>query len=255
MFIDTHAHLMSEDYKDEISEILERAKSLGVERIINIGFDPESSREAVKMAHKYPQCFASLGIHPYDSEKLNADVVGEFEKLISENPKIVAIGEIGLDYFKCDVSKEVQKNAFREQIKIAKRTSLPIIVHSRDADDDTLSVLDEFSDLRVVFHCFSGNLDFARKIWDRGFYTSFTGNITYPKADNIREVAKNVPIDKFMIETDCPWLAPQDVRGQRCEPAHVVSVAKKIAEIRGVGLSEVEKISTENAYNFFQGLK
>ncbi len=246
---------MSEDYKGEVDDVLQRAENSGVERIINIGFDPESSREAVKMALKYPQCFASLGIHPYDSEKLKADVVGEFERLISENSKILAIGEIGLDYFKCDVPKDLQKIAFREQIKIAKRTSLPIIVHSRDADADTLSVLDEFSDLRVVFHCFSGKLDFARKIWDRGFYTSFTGNITYPKADNIREVAKNSPIDRFMIETDCPWLAPQEVRGQRCEPAHVVSVAKKIAEMREVPLSEIEKVSTENAYTFFKGLK
>lgn len=252
MFIDTHAHLMSEDYKGELTEILERAGISGVERIINIGFDPKSSREASEMAIKYPQCFASLGVHPYDSEKLNADVVGEFERLISENRKIVAIGEVGLDYFKCDVPKELQKKVFREQIKLAISTSLPIIVHSRDADEDSLAVLDEFSGIRVVFHCFSGNLDFAKKIWERGFYTSFTGNITYPKAENIREVALNCPLDKFMVETDCPWLAPQEVRGQRCEPAFVVSVAKKIAEIRGIPLFEVERISTENAYNFFK---
>lgn len=246
---------MSEDFKGELDEILKRAKNAGVENIINIGFDPKSSREAVELSLKYPECFASLGVHPYDSEKLNSDVVGEFERLISENSKILAIGEVGLDYFKCDVPVELQKNAFREQIKLASRISLPIIVHSRDADDDTLSVLDEFSGLKVVFHCFSSNLEFAKKLWDRGFYTSFTGNITYPKAENIREVAKNVPLNRFMIETDCPWLAPQEVRGQRCEPANVLAVAKQIAEVRGVPISEIEKISTENAFTFFKGLK
>ena len=255
MFIDTHAHLMAKDYEGEIDLVLQRAKEAGVGRIVNIAFDLRSSGEALELANKYPECFASIGIHPYDSAVFFDGLVGEWGRLIFENPKIVAIGEIGLDYFKCDVSVDLQKKVFREQIKIAKTNSLPIIVHNRDADEDTLGILDEFEGLKVVFHCYSSSLEFAKKLWDRGFYTSFTGNITFPKADNIREVALNCPIDKFMIETDCPWLAPQEVRGQRCEPAFVVSVAKKIAEVRGLLLSDVEKISTENAFRFFERLK
>lgn len=255
MFIDTHAHLMDKVYEGDFVEVLERADKVGVGRIINIGYDLKSSELAVQIAGKYSQCFAALGVHPSESAKFFDGLVGEWGDKISENNKIVAIGEIGLDYHNCDVPKDLQKKVFREQIKIAQANSLPIIIHNREADDETLEILDEFENLQLVFHCFGSNLEFAKKLWERGFYTSFTGIITFPNAANIREVAENVPLDKFMIETDCPWLAPQEFRGQRCEPAHVVSVAKKIAEIRGMGIHEIEKVSTDNALRFFDRLK
>jgi TatD DNase family protein len=251
MIIDTHAHLMSKDYNGELDQILNNAKKVSVERVINIGFDLESSIQAIEIANKYPQCYSAIGIHPYDSAQFSDKLIDEWGSKIINNKKIVAIGECGLDYFKCDVSVDLQKHVFREQIKIAQKASLPIIVHNRDADNDTLEILDEFEGLKVVFHCFGSDLNFAKKLWDRGFYTSFTGIITFPKADNIREVVKNVPLDRFMVETDCPWLAPQDVRGQRCEPAFVVSIVKKIAEIRGMSFSDIEEISTKNAFSFF----
>lgn len=254
--IDTHAHLMFPEFKDDIVNVLKRAKDAGISKIINVGCDLKSCKSSVEMGAKYPELFGTLGMHPYEAQFVNDSLMNEWRKLILENKKIVAIGECGLDYFKAKVEKEIQKKAFILQIKLAKEFDLPIIVHNRDADIDCLEILDEeFADLKkvpVVFHCYGSDLEFARRLWDRGIYTSFTGIITYPNARELREVAREVPMDLFMVETDCPYLAPQSYRGKRNESSYVLEVVREIARVKGISFKEVEKISTLNAEKFFE---
>ena len=272
MIIDTHAHLMFPEFKDDLEEVLKRASQAGVGKIINVGCSVETCRQAMKGMKKYYELnsqekfgielFATLGLHPYDAEFLTDDLLKDWEEKIRKfnncsvgqkcgSRKIVAIGEIGLDYFKADVPKDVQKEAFRRQLQFALEINLPVIIHNREADEDAFDILGEFSGLKVVFHCYGSSLDFAKKLWESGFYTSFTGIITYPKASGLREVVRECQIDKWMVETDCPYLAPQKFRGQRNEPAYVVEVLKKIAEIKKLGFEECEKLQEENVKNFY----
>ena len=228
-----------------------RAAAAGVEKIVAVGCDLKSCDGARELAEKYPQVYATLGMHPYEAESVNKELLKKWEEEISKNKKIVAIGECGLDYFKAKVEKSVQKKAFEMQLEFAVKMGLPVIVHNRDADEDCLEILRKFPKARAVFHCFAGDLNFAEKIWAAGYMTSFTGIVTYPRAEKLREVLNAVPPDKFMVETDCPYLSPQAYRGKRNEPAYVVEVAKKIAEAKGVDLKEISAISTRNAVNFF----
>lgn len=256
MIIDTHAHLMFSEFKHDLADVLKRAEDCGVRKIVNVGCSLESCRQAVEMAEKYPGLYATLGMHPYEAMFVNEELMREWRKIIPTSKKIVAIGECGLDYFKAKIDREIQKKAFISQIKIAKEFGLPLIIHNRDADADTLEILDGmFSGGRkvpIVFHCYASTLEFARKLWDRGIMTSFTGIATYPNARVVREVAADVPMDLFMVETDCPYLAPQAYRGGRNEPSYVVEVVREIARIKGISFKEVEKVSTENAMRFFQ---
>lgn len=270
MIIDTHAHLMFSEFKDDLGNVLAAARAAGVEKIVNVGCSVESSRQAVEMAKSNivggDFLYATLGLHPYDALDATDELMGKWEKLVLEDrgsgrKKIAAIGEIGLDYFKAKIGHDEQKKAFRKQLKLAAKVGLPVIVHNREADEDCLEILKEFlgggvsgdqNSLKVVFHCFGSNLEFARKVWAAGFMTSFTGVITYPGAKDLREVVRNVPMDKFMVETDCPYLAPQCYRGKRNEPAYVVEVAKMIAELKGMKFDEVVKIAMINTKNFFQ---
>ncbi|MFA6305783.1 MAG: TatD family hydrolase [Candidatus Gracilibacteria bacterium] len=257
MIIDTHAHVTFDEIVSQgVENVVGRAKNAGIEKIINIGCDLKSSQDTVEFADKYEIFYATVGVHPYDAAQVTDDLMDDWKKLISENKKIVGVGECGLDYFKAKVPKDLQAQAFRLQIDLARSAKVSLIVHCRDAYDDCLEILDEKFDweeknIGIVFHCYSGNLDFAEKLWKRGIFTSFTGIVTYPNAKDVQEVAKNVPLDKFMVETDCPYLAPQKFRGQTNEPSFVVEVAKKIAEIKGISFEEVCKKSTENALRFF----
>ncbi|MFA6918194.1 MAG: TatD family hydrolase [Candidatus Gracilibacteria bacterium] len=197
-------------------------------------------------------------MHPYEAEFVTEELMSEWRLLIPKNKKIVAVGECGLDYFKAKIDKEIQKKAFMLQIRFAKEFGLPLIVHNRDADEDSLEILDGmFSDgkkIPIVFHCYGSNLEFARKLWDRGILTSFTGIVTYPNAVEIRNVAKEVPMNLFMVETDCPYLAPQAYRGKRNESSYVLEVVREIAKVKGISFKEVEKTSAENAMKFFASL-
>ncbi|MFH1218668.1 MAG: TatD family hydrolase [Candidatus Peregrinibacteria bacterium] len=255
MIVDTHAHLMFKDFRGEVKEVIERAKSVGVERIINVGCNKQTSREAVEMLDRHEGLFATLGLHPYDSLECGDDLMEEWAELILKNKKIVAIGECGLDYFKAKVGKEDQKRAFIAQLGLAKKTGLPVIIHNREADEDCFEILEEFEKengkVEVVFHCFGSDVEFARRCWYKGYYTSFTGVITYPTAQKLRDVVREAPMNLFMVETDCPFLAPQKYRGGRNEPVYVVEVVKEVAEIKGLRVDEVEKASTENAEEFF----
>lgn len=250
---------MFPEFTPDIEDVLKRAKDSGIQKIVNVGCDLKSCQQSVEMADKYPELYATLGMHPYEANFVNEELMNEWRKIVDENKKVVAIGECGLDYFKAKVDKDIQKKAFRLQARLAQESGLPIIVHNRDADDESLEVIDEmFSDgkkVPVVFHCYGSNLGFARKLWDRGFFTSFTGVVTYPNAREIREVVEEVPMDLFMVETDCPYLAPQAYRGKRNEPSYVLEVVREIAKVKMISFKDVEKISTENALKFFSKIE
>jgi len=256
MIIDTHAHLMFDQFKGKEADISKRASDAGVGKIINVGCSLKASKQAYEMLAKYDgvggvSLYASLGLHPYDVLDLSDELLDEWAGWIAEEKRIVAIGEIGLDYFKATVPKEKQKEAFVKQLEFAVRVGLPVIIHNREADDDTFEILREFPKARCVFHCYGSNLKFAQKLWAAGYMTSFTGVITYPKADSLREVVAACPDEMFMVETDCPFLAPQSRRGECNEPAYVVEVAETVAKIRGKDLKEIEELQERNAKKFY----
>jgi TatD DNase family protein len=263
MFIDTHAHLNFPEFKTEVPAVLGRAKEAKVERIINVGVDLDSSKQSVDLARKYPEVFASIGFHPHCAKDLDIESKGRLIAF-SNHEKVVAIGEIGLDYYYLKRSskyanyptREEQIFCFEQMLDLALETGLPAIIHSREADADILGILKSYNgQLRAVLHCFSGNWDFAEKILDLGFTISFTGTITFKNADPETLAAiKKIPLGSIMIETDCPLIAPEPYRGDRNEPAYVVEVAKKIAEIKGISVEEVERETTKKALKFF-GIK
>lgn len=260
MFIDTHAHLDFPEFKAEVGSMVGHANKAGVKKIINVGIDVDSSKKSSELSRHYPEIYAAVGIHPHLAMDLDLEVRPTLTNF-SANRKVVAIGEIGLDYYylkrssqfsKCP-SRAEQIFCFEQMLDLALELHLPIIVHSREAETDILAILKSYADsLRGVFHCFSGNYDFAKKILDIGFLISFTGNITYQKSEEICQAIKKIPLGSIMIETDCPYLAPEPHRGERNEPAYVVEVAKKIAEIKNLPLSEVERSTSKKAESFFR---
>ncbi|PIZ57258.1 hydrolase TatD [bacterium (Candidatus Torokbacteria) CG_4_10_14_0_2_um_filter_35_8] len=258
MLIDTHAHLDFKEFGNDREEVIKRAFDNGVEKIICVGCGPEHSNGSVELARKYDNIFASVGIHPHDLNKVNLEALSELEKL-SKFLKVVAIGEIGLDYFRLEDKKDKPKQikVFEEQLRLVGKLNLPVIFHCRDAYPDILKILWEFKkdyNFRGVTHCFSGSQDYAEKFLDLGLLLSFTGAITYtedPDAE-IFEVIKKTPLDKIMIETDCPYLAPHPHRGERNEPAFVKFVAEKIAEVKGVDFKTVASKTTRNAEELFE---
>lgn len=260
MFIDTHAHLDFSEFKAEIPAALGRAVDSGVKKIINVGVDLETSKTSNDLARRYPEIYAAVGIHPHSALDLDMDVRPELTKF-SANRKVVAIGEIGLDYYYLKRSsqfakypgREEQIFCFEQMLDLALELHLPVIVHSRESDTDTMAVIKSYAgSLRGVVHCFSGNYEFAKKILDAGFLLSFTGNITYPKNQQVVEAIQKVPLGSMMIETDCPYLPPEKYRGECNEPAYVIEVAKKIAEIKEISLAEVERTTSKKAESFFR---
>ena len=260
MFIDTHAHLDFPEFKTEVPGVLGRAKEAHVERIINVGVDGDSSKHSVDLARKYPEIYAAVGMHPHSAKELDIESKGWLTAL-SNHEKVVAIGEIGLDYYYLKRSskyahyptREEQIFCFEQMLDLALETGLPAIIHAREADADILGILKSYhGQLRAVLHCFSSNWDTAEKLLDMGFAISFTGNITFKnQSADLIEAVRKTPIGSIMIETDCPYLAPELYRGARNEPAYVVEVAKKIAEIKNLSLAEVEIETSKKAMKFF----
>ncbi len=254
MLIDTHAHLMFPEFDKDLDEVLNRAKKAGVTAVINAGCGVEASKKSVEMADG-EFLYATLGLHPYDSADLDDDLIKEWESLISSDKsgrgRIVAVGETGLDYFKAGVPKDIQKRSFERHVALARRTGLPVIVHNRNADDDCLEILSKYPSVKAVFHCFGSSLEFAKKVWDSGYFTSFTGIVTYPAAVGLREVLREVPMDKFFVETDAPYLAPQIYRGERNEPAYVLEILKCVADVKKIDIADVRKAAFENSKEFF----
>lgn len=253
MLIDTHCHLDFPDFDADREAVLENAKRAGVEVIINVASSMKGSRDAVRLAASYGCVFASVGIHPHDAREADSCALAEIEKLASE-AKVVAVGEVGLDYYRNLSAPAAQEKVFRAFIEMAKRKHLSLIVHSRDAQDETLGILREHgtAGLPFVVHCFSGGLDFLRRCLDLGAFVSFTCNLTYKKSEALREACRFVPRDRFFLETDAPYLAPEGKRGRRNEPAYLVGLAREVAVVKEMAFDEVCSATTNSALDFFR---
>lgn len=252
MLFDTHAHYYDPQYNGDRNEAIERAKMSGVEYILTVSSDIASSIENITLTQNNDFLYAAIGVHPHNVIDLNNNMVSALTDFASY-PKVVAIGEIGLDYFYDNSPREAQKIWFAKQISLAKNVKLPIIVHDRDAHEDTVTILKNENAREVggVLHCYSGSVEMAREILDMGMMISFAGPITFKNANKLLEVAKYVPDDRMLIETDCPYLAPEPHRGKRNESAYVRLIAEKIAKIKGKSVDYIAEITTANAKRLF----
>jgi len=250
LLVDSHAHLEDEKYDRDREKVIEECKK-DLTFLINVGSNLLTSKQSIELAHNYDFIYASVGIHPHDAQR-EFDKVEEIERLALQE-KVVAIGEIGLDYYYDDPPKEFQKEIFIKQIRLAKKLNLPIIIHDRDAHGDILDILKQewTKDLRGVFHSYSGSVEMAFQVIEMNFYISLGGPVTFKNAKKPKEVAKAVPIEKLLIETDSPYLTPEPYRGKRNTPVYVKFVAKKIAELREMPYEEVCRITAENAIKLF----
>lgn len=252
MIIETHAHLDFEEFDQDRDEVIKRAHENGIDLIFNIGTNMETSRFSIELAQKYEGIFASVGIHPHDSPEATDENLAELLQLF-QKPEVIAIGEIGLDYYKLYQPADIQKDAFQKQLELALELDAPIIIHNREAHKEILQILMQYktSDWKGVFHCFPGDIALAESVLDMGFHISFTGVITF-KNFKRSDVVKYIPLDRLLLETDCPFMTPVPFRGKRNEPAHVRYIAEKIAEFKEVPFEEVARQTAINALELFQ---
>ncbi len=251
MFFDSHAHLNDERFDEDREELIASLNQNGISNVVNIGADLKTSRESIELAEKYDFIYASVGVHPHDVEEMTDADLDTLTNM-SKHEKVVAIGEIGLDYYYDNSPRELQRKWFRAQMELANKLNLPVIIHSRDAMGDTLEILKECPVKAGVLHCYSGSIESAKEILKLGYYISFAGPVTFKNAKGLTEAAKYVPLDKILIETDCPYLAPEPYRGKRNSSLYVSEVAKKIAELKGITVEEVAKVTMENAKRVFE---
>ena len=254
MLYDTHAHLNDEAFAEDAEAALVRALDAGVTKINIVGCDPQMSAKAVEMAEKYDAVYAVVGIHPSDADKYD-EAVEEQLRQWAAMEKVVAIGEIGLDYhFEDDVDHDIQREVFRRQLCLASELNMPVVIHSRDAMDDTVRIIREEQPeggFRGVFHCFSGSWEQAKVCLELGFYIGFDGPLTFKNSRKLPKVASEMPLERLLIETDCPYMAPEPVRGRRNEPAYVKHIAAKVAQLRGISPEDAGRISYENGCRLF----
>ncbi len=252
MFIDTHAHLFFENYKDDIDDVITRAKENGVDYIIIPATDLKTSHEAISLAEKYEQVYATVGIHPHDTKDWDESLIPVIEKL-AKHPKVVAIGEIGLDYYYDFSPQDQQIKAFRYQLELAIKLELPVVIHNRDSDGDMMDIISSYcgSGLKAQFHCFNGSLEDATEFMKMNHFISFTGNITFKKSDGLREILRHINLNHLMIETDSPFMTPAPFRGRRNEPANVKYVAQQVADVHKISVEEVGRITSLNVFRFF----
>jgi len=251
--VDSHAHLDGGQFKEDLDEVVHRATANGVEYILTVGCDLESSRQSIDLALRYPNIYAAVGIHPHDAETANDAALDQLREMAQSVDKVVAIGETGLDFFRDRSPRPVQRDAFRRQIRLARELQLPLIIHDRDAHDEVIEILraEKASEVGGVLHCFSGNLAMAKQCVEMGFYISFPGTLTYPKNDELRAIARALPIDVTLVETDCPYLSPQPWRGKRNEPAYVRATAELLAELKGLTFEDVARVTSLNTHRLF----
>lgn len=252
MLIDSHAHLDDKKFDLDRDMIIENLKNNGIESVINVGADLKSSRSTVELAKKYENIYAVIGVHPHSATQLDDRAIDTLRDLAKEE-KVIAIGEIGLDFYYDNSPRDVQRSAFKAQIELAKKLKLPLVIHSREADGETFDILKEAQDgdLKVLLHCYSGSAELALRYLELGFYLSLGGPVTFKNARVPKEVAEIVPLDRLVIETDSPYLTPEPYRGKRNEPMFVKYVAKQIAEIKNITIEEVIKATNENTKMFF----
>jgi len=242
--IDSHAHLSFKQFRRDLPEVLGRAREAGVRAMVNVGCDLASSEAGVRLAREHADIFAVVGVHPHDAKTLDEAALSRLERL-ADHPKVVAIGEMGLDFYRDLSPRHVQEQAFRDQISLAKKKGLPVVVHDRDAHAKVMQILKDEQVSRGVLHCFSGDINMARQAVDLGLYLSFAGSITYNGA-KASEIIGKVPADRILVETDCPYLTPVPFRGKRNEPAYVRYVLERVAEMLGLPPEEADRVTEQN---------
>ena len=251
MLFDTHAHLNDPVFDPDREQLMAGLADKGVGLVMNAGCSLESSRDIIKMAEQYPWLYGSVGSHPDSADEVNEEVIEQYRQLC-RHEKVKAIGEIGLDYYYEDIPREIQQNAFRMQMQLARELDMPVIIHEREAHDDGMRIVKEFPTVTGVFHCYSGSAEMARQLVKMGWYIGFTGVLTFKNARKAVETAASIPLDRIVIETDCPFMAPEPFRGKRNDPGYLYRMAERLAEIRGIPVEEAINATTENAKRLYR---
>ena len=252
MLFDTHAHLDDRAFDTDREALLDGLADRQIALVMNPGCSLESSRNAVAMAQRYPWLYAAVGSHPDAADEVCGEVIEEYRKLCKLTDKVKAIGEIGLDYHYEDIPRELQKKAFIMQMELARELDLPVIVHERDAHEDGMAIVKDFPTVKGVFHCYSGSAEMARQLVDLGWYIGFTGVLTFKNARKAIETAASIPLDRIVLETDCPYMAPEPFRGKRNDSGYLYRMAEKLAEIRSLPVEEIHRITTENGKRLYR---
>ncbi len=252
MLFDTHAHMDDRAFDADREELLCSLPQAGLSLVMNPGCSLASSRNVDKLTKQYDFLYGAIGSHPDVADEVNEAVLEEYRMLCKQNNKIKAIGEIGLDYHYEDIPRDLQQQAFRLQMGLAQELGLPVIVHDRDAHGDSLAILEEFPAVKGVFHCYSGSLEMAKILVEKGWYIGFTGVLTFKNARKAVEVAENIPLERLVLETDCPYMAPEPFRGKRNHPGYLYRMAQRLAELRGLPVEEIGRITTENGKRLYR---
>lgn len=252
MLFDTHAHMDDRAFDDDRGELLSRLPEAGIGLLMNPGCSLASSRAACALAKEYDYIYAAVGSHPDAAAEVSPEVLEAYRALVRENPKVKAIGEIGLDYHYEDVPREIQKEAFRAQMALAAEMNLPVIVHEREAHADGMAIVREFPTVTGVFHCYSGSLEMAKELISLGWYIGFTGVLTFKNARKALEVAAGLPLDRIVLETDCPYMSPEPFRGKRNDPGKLYRMAQALASLRGLSEEDVQRITLENGRRLYR---
>ena len=252
MLFDTHAHMDDRAFDTDREELLTSLPQQGIGLLMNPGCSLESSRNVDKLSRQYDYIYGAVGSHPDVADEVNEDVLAEYRGIVASNPKIKAIGEIGLDYHYEDIPRELQRKAFRMQMELARELGLPAIVHERDAHEDGMKIVEEFPEVTGVFHCYSGSAEMAKWLVARGWYIGFTGVLTFKNARKALEVATAIPLDRIVLETDCPYMSPEPFRGKRNDPGKLYRMVEKLAELRGLTVEEIHTITTENGKRLYR---
>ena len=251
MLFDTHAHMDDRAFSEDRQTLLRQLPQNGIGLLMNPGCSLASSRDAAALAREYDYIYAAVGSHPDAADEVNEETIDAYRTLCRENPKVKAIGEIGLDYHYEDIPRDIQQKAFRMQMALAQELKLPVIVHEREAHEDGMRIVEEFPGVCGVFHCYSGSLEMAKWLIKRGWYIGFTGVLTFKNARKALEVAENIPLNRIVLETDCPYMAPEPFRGRRNDPGKLYRMAEKLAQIRGLTVAEIHAITMENGKNLY----
>lgn len=252
MLFDTHAHLDDQAFDQDRRELIAQLPQAGIGLVMNPGCSLASSRNAAALAREYDFLYAAVGSHPDAADEVTPQVLDAYRQLCRDNPKVLAIGEIGLDYHYEDIPRQRQLAAFRDQMALAQELGLPVIVHEREAHADGMAVVEEFPQVTGVFHCYSGSAEMAQWLVSRGWYIGFTGVLTFKNARKAVEVAQQLPLDRIVLETDCPYMSPEPYRGKRNDPSRLPFMAQKLAQLRGLSAEEVAAITTENGRRLYR---
>ena len=252
MLFDTHAHMDDRAFDHDREELLSSLPGQGIALLMNPGCSLTSSRAASRLSQEYDYIYAAVGSHPDAADEVNGEVLEEYRKLCKLNPKIKAIGEIGLDYHYEDIPRDIQQRAFRMQLELARELKLPVIVHEREAHEDGLKIISEFPEVTGVFHCYSGSAEMARQLVERGWYIGFTGVLTFKNARKAVEVAQSIPLERIVLETDCPYMSPEPFRGKRNDPSRICYMAEKLAQLRSLPVEKIHEVTVENGKQLYR---